>query len=122
MNASSPVAQDRTVRLRQELVLRLRETGSIEGATKFWRNLDFKSAFGKELAAHGFEGRWQQGRINKVAFPDVNFVEVEAALSAGNNLRQIYKLAVGTAAIARDSNNRYQPREKRLKIVPVRRS
>jgi hypothetical protein len=57
--------------------------------------------------------------INKVAFPDLNFVEVDAALKAGNKLQQLYELASGRASIGQDSNHRYKASNKGLKIVPI---
>jgi hypothetical protein len=108
--------------LQQELVTILRETGSIDGAKLFWHRVDFKKGFGRELACYGFEKRERQLLINRVAFPDLNFVEVDAALKAGNKLRQLYQLASGCASIARDSNDRYKAGNKGLKIVPIIRS
>jgi len=121
MNTVASVAKDRCVRLQQEIVGMLRATGSIEGAELFWRRLNFSKSFGKKLACYGFQKRERQLLINKVAFPDVNFIEVDAALKAGNSLRQIYKLASGCASIARDSSNRYKAAKKGLVVVPIRR-
>jgi hypothetical protein len=100
----------------------LRETGSIEGAKLFWHRVDFKKGVGKKLACYGFAKGERQLLINKVAFPDLNFIEVDAALRAGNKLRQLYQLASGCASIARDSNGRYKPANKGLMIVPIIRS
>jgi hypothetical protein len=97
----------------------LRATGSIEGAEQFWRRMDFNKPFGKKLACYGFAKRARQLLINKVAFPDLNFIEVDAALKAGNKLWQLYQLASGCASIARDSNDQYKPANKGLKIVPI---
>jgi hypothetical protein len=120
MNTMASVAKNRSIRLQQELVEMLRGSGSIEGAEQFWRCVDFTKGFGKKLACYGFARRERQLLINKVAFPDLNFIEVDAALKAGNKLRQLYQLASGCAAIARDSNDRYKPANKGLKIVPIR--
>jgi hypothetical protein len=122
MRTVAAVAKNRAIRLQQELVTILRETGSIEGANVFWRRVDFKKGFGRKLACYGFEKLERQLLINKVAFPDLNFNEVNAALKAGNKLRQLYELASGCASIARDSNNRYKPANKGLMIVPIIRS
>lgn len=119
MRAIAPVAKNRCVRLQQELVETLRATGSIEGAEQFWLRLDFKKSFGKKLACYGFGKRNRQLLINKVAFPVSNFTEVDAALKAGNKLWQLYQLASGPASIARDSNDRYKPSNKGLKIIPI---
>lgn len=121
MKTVASVAKNRCVRLQQELVETLRATGSIEGAEQSWQRLNFNKSFGKKLACYGFQKRERQLLINKVAFPDLNFMEVDAALKAGNNLRQLYKLASGCASIARDSNDQYKKANKGLLIVPIRR-
>jgi hypothetical protein len=59
---------------------------------------------------------------NQVAFPVSNFTEVDAALKAGNKLWQLYQLASGRASIARDSNHKYKPSNKGLKIILIRRA
>jgi hypothetical protein len=119
MKTIAPVAKNRCVRLQQELVEVLRTTGSIEGAEQFWRRMDFKKGLGIKFACYGFAKCERQSLINKVAFPDGNFVEVDAALNAGNKLRQLYELASGRASIARDSNDRYKRSKKGLMIVPM---
>ena len=122
MKTVASVAKNRAIRLQQELVVILRETGSIEGAELFWHRVDFRKGFGRKLACYGFAKRERQLLINKVAFPEVNFVEVDAALKAGNKLRQLYELASGRASIARDSNDRYKHSNKGLRLIPLRRA
>jgi hypothetical protein len=117
MRTVPSVAKNRAIRLQQELVVLLRDTGSIEGAKLFWHRVDFKKGFGRKLACYGFAERERQLLINKVAFPDVNFVGVDAALKAGNKLRQLYELASGRVSIARDSNDRYKQSSKGLKLI-----
>jgi hypothetical protein len=119
MKTVGPVAKNRCVRLQQELVEMLRATGSIEGAEQFSLRVDFKKSFGKKLACYGFGKRERQLLINKVAFPDLNFIEVDAALKAGNKLWQLYQLASGRASVARDSSDKYKPSNKGLKIIPI---
>jgi hypothetical protein len=121
MNTVTSVAKNRAIRLQQELVPILRATGSLEGAELYWRRVDFKKGFGKKLACYGFSKRDRQTLINRVAFPNTNFNEVDAALKAGNKLIQLYELASGTAAIARDSTNRYKEAKKGLKIISYNR-
>jgi hypothetical protein len=120
MSNTAPVAKNRAVRLLQELVPALRATGSIQGADLFWQRINFKKGVGRKLVHYGFDKRAQQLRINKVAFPSVNFVEVEAALRAGNRLHQLYQVAVRTAAIARDAHGRHKFGRKGLKIIRMR--
>ena len=121
MRMVASVAKNRGIRLQQELVALLRDTGSIEGAKLFWRSVDFTKGFGRKLAYYGFANCQRQSLINKVAFPDVNFVEVDAALKAGKKLRQLYGLASGRLSIARDSNEQYKQSSKGLKLIPLRR-
>jgi len=121
MNTVASVAKNRSVRLQQQLIEILRATGSVEGADQFWQCVDFRKPFGKKLERYGFGKRERQLLINKVAFPDLNFIEVDAALKAGNKLHQLYKLASGCASIARDSNNQYKVANKGLKIVSIQR-
>jgi hypothetical protein len=121
MSTVASVAKNRAIRLQQELVAMLRETGSIEGAKLFWHRIDFRKGFGRKLACYGFAKGERQLLINKVAFPKVNFVEVDAALKAGNKLRQLYELASGRASIAQDSNDQYKHSNKGLKLIPLRR-
>ena len=121
MNTVASVAKNRAIRLQQELVGVLRATGSLAGAEQYWRNVDFKKGVGRKFACYGFAKRDRQSMINKIAFPNVNFVEVEAALKAGNKLRQVYELALGRASIARDSNNQYKQAKNGLKIIQLHR-
>jgi hypothetical protein len=119
MRTIASAAKNRAIRLQQELVAMLRETGSIGGAEQFWRGIDFTKGFGRKLACYGFEKGDRQSLINKVAFPDVNFYDVDAALEAGNRLVQLYELASGRASIARDANNQYRAARKGLKIITL---
>ena len=105
------------VRLQQELVAMLRETGSAEGAKQFWSRIKFDQRFGRKLARYGFGVPERQLRLNKVAFPDCNFVEIDAALKAGNKLYQLYDLACGRSSIAKDSAGRYKVGRKGFIII-----
>ena len=120
MNTLPLVAKNRAVRLHQELVETLRATGSLAGADQFWRHVNFKKGLGRKLACYGFAKRERQIQINKVAFPDANFSEVDAALRAGNNLYQLYQLASGGASLARDETNRYKRGRKGLRIASLK--
>jgi hypothetical protein len=122
MKTLSPLAKNRAIRLQQEIVPILRGTGSLEGAEQYWRHVDFTQGFGRKLACYGFGKRQRQALISKVAFPDANFSEVDAALAAGNRLPQLYQLASGTASIARDSNNEYKQARNGLRIIRLHKS
>jgi len=52
-----------------------------------------------------------------IAFPDCNWTEVEAALTAGNKLERLYELACGKASIATDSAGYYKIGAYGLKII-----
>jgi len=121
MNAVASVAKNRSIRLQQELIAVLRATGSVAGAERYWNRIDFKRGFGRKLACYGFAKRDRQLVINKVAFPDINFVQVDAALKAGNKLRQLYDLASGNALIAQDSRDQYKVAKRGLKIIRLQR-
>lgn len=75
----------------------------------------------ESLRATGLPSAIGQLAINKVAFPDANFVEVDAALKAGNKLRQLYEVASGNALIAQDSRNQYKVAKRGLKIIRLQR-
>jgi hypothetical protein len=117
MNATALSAKNRAIRLQQELVPILRATGSIAGAEKYWREVDFAKEFGRKLACYGFDKPERQLQLNKVAFPNCNFVEVDAALKAGNKLYQLYDLACGRSSIAKDSAGRSKVGKKGFKII-----
>jgi len=120
MNTTAPLAKNRAVRLQQELVPMLRATGSFEGAERFWRRIDFAKGFGRKLACYGFDRADRQAQINRVAFPEVNATEVDAALAAGNRLAQLYQIACGRALIARNADDEYQRGRKGLKVVATK--
>jgi hypothetical protein len=120
MSTVAPVAKNRAIRLQQELVPMLRATGSLEGAKRYWRHVNFAKGFGRKLACYGFDKPGRQLLINSVAFPRINFEEVDAALAAGNNLRQICTLACGEGWISRDQKNQYKRAKKGLKILLIK--
>jgi hypothetical protein len=78
MNAVGSVAKNRRVRLQQQLVIMLRATGSIEGAKQFWQRIKVDKRFGRKIGHYGFLMPEQQLQLNKVAFPECNFIEVDA--------------------------------------------
>jgi hypothetical protein len=117
MKTVAQMAKHPMVRLQQDLVAMLRATGSLEGAEQFWRRIKFDKRFGKKIAHYGFAVPSRQRRLNKVAFPECNFIEVDAALKAGNKLHQLYELACGRSSIARDPANQYKPGQRGFKII-----
>ena len=119
MSTTTPPAKNRAIRLQCELVPILRATGSVEGAEQYWRKVNFRQGLGRKLACYGFDKPERQSLINRIAFPGVNFLEVDAALAAGNKLQELYALASGEASLARDEKGRYKVARKGLKIVRI---
>lgn len=65
----------------------------------------------------GFEHPDRQKQLTKIAFPDCNWVEVEAALKAGNKLKPVYELACGITSIAKDATGNYKMGLRGYKVV-----
>ena len=95
----------------------LRASGSMEGAEQTWVRLRLNARLWKRIVTYGLSLPERQLQLNKIAFPDANAAEVDAALRAGNNLNRLYELACGRASIARDSAGHYKIGTKGLKIV-----
>jgi hypothetical protein len=89
----------------------------VEGAGQTWVRLRLNARLWKRIVTYGLGLRERQWRLNKIAFPDVNATEVEAALKAGNNLNRLYELACGRASIAKDSAGHYKIGHSGLKII-----
>lgn len=70
----------------------------------------------KRIVNYGLGPREKQLLLNKIALPDFNAAEVDAALRAGNNLRNLHDLACGRAFIAQDAAG-HKIGNKGLKIV-----
>jgi hypothetical protein len=111
-NANHPKA-----RLHREVVARLRDSGSIEGAQEMWDRLQLNTRLWKRIVTYGLASMERQSQLTKVAFPDCNLAEVDAALEAGNNLRGLHDLACGCSSLARSSSGLYKQGGKGLKIV-----
>src|SRR5213078_1689638 len=92
----------------RNLVARLRASGSWEGAKHTWSVLRLNQRLWKRIARYGLDRRERQLQLNKISFPDCNWTEVEAALTAGSELERLYELACGKASIARDSAGYYK--------------
>ena len=89
----------------------------MKGATQAWVRFQRNARFWKRIVTYGLSLRERQSQLNKIAFPDANAGEVEAALRAGNNLNRLHELACGRASIARDSAGLYKIGAKGLKIM-----
>ncbi len=117
MKAAAQIAGHPKARLHQEIVARLRDSGSIKGAEQTWRHLRLNVRLWKRIVTYGLGLAERQSQLNKIAFPDFNAVDVDAALKAGNNLNRLCELASGRASIARDSAGHYKIGAKGLMIV-----
>ena len=117
MKTAAEIANHPKARLHRELVATLRASGSVEGAKQTWVRLRLNARFWKRIVTYGLGLRERQSQLNKIAFPDSNVAEVDAALRAGNNLNRLYELACGRASIARGSAGRYKLGRKGLMVV-----
>jgi len=117
MKTATEIANHPKARLHREIVARLRDSGSIYGAEKKWDSLRLNARLWKRIVTYGLALPDRQSQLNKVAFPDCNFAEVEGALEAGNNLRSLHDLACGRSSVAKDSGGKYKTGAKGLKIL-----
>jgi hypothetical protein len=117
MKTPTEIANHPKARLHRELVEALRASGSVKGAEQTWLRLRLNARLWKRIVTYGLGLRERQLQLNKVAFPDANAAEVDAALRAGNNLNRLHELACGRASIARDSAGHYKMGKKGLMIV-----
>lgn len=117
MKTAAQIANHPKARLHRELVARLRDSGSVYGAEKTWVRLRLNARLWKRIVTYGLALPERQLQLNKVAFPDCNLAEVEAALEAGNNLPGLYGLACGHSSLVRDFNGHYKQGGKGLKIL-----
>ena len=122
MKTAAQIASHPKARLHRELVTTLRASGSIEGAERTWPRLQIDPRLWKRIVTYGLGLPERQSQLNKIAFPDANAAEVDAALKAGNNLKILYDLARGHASIAKDSIGRYKIGAKGVKIAKLARS
>ena len=117
MKTAAEIANHPKVRLHQELVEMLRTSGSMKGAEQTWSRLRLNPRLWKRIVTYGLDLPEKQLLLNKVAFPDFNATEVDAALKAGNNLHKLHELASGRASIAKNSAGHYKAGNKGLKII-----
>jgi hypothetical protein len=116
MKTAAEIANHPKARLHRELVARLRDSGSVDGAEKMWGRLRLNIRLWKRIVTYGLAPPERQSQLTKIAFPDCNLAEVDAALRAGNNLRGLYDLACGRTSLA-GSGGRYKQGGKGLKTM-----
>ena len=117
MKTATEIANHPKACLHRELVERLRASGSAKGAAQSWIRFQLNPRLWKRIVTYGLGLPEQQVKLNKIAFPDSNLAEVDAALKAGNNLNRLYELARGRASIARDAAGQYKIGAKGLKVI-----
>lgn len=117
MKTATEIANHPKARLHRELVARLRDSGSVYGAQKTWGRLRLNARLWKRIVTFGLALPERQSQLTKIAFPDCNLAEMDAALKAGNNLRSLHDLACGHSSLATDSSGRHKQGGKGLKIV-----
>ncbi len=81
-----------------------------------WRELRAQRSLWARVVHFGLASPERQLQLNRIAFPQHNHAEVEAALTAGNNLRTLYELASGRAWAARDDCGNYRQGRRGLRI------
>jgi hypothetical protein len=116
MKTATEIADHPKARLHRELVARLRDSGSVDGAEKTWDRLRLNARLWKRIVTYGLALPARQSQLTKIAFPDCNLAEVDAALEAGNNLRGLHALACGRSSLAKDSSGNFKTGGKGLKI------
>jgi len=117
MKTAAEIANHPKARLHREVVARLRDSGSIEGAVKTWSRLRQNARVWKRIVTYGLASSERQSQLTKIAFPDCNLAEVDAALVAGNNLRGLHDLACGRSSLAKDSAGNYKQGSNGLKVA-----
>jgi hypothetical protein len=117
MKTADEIANHPKARLHRELIETLRTSGSMKGAELTWRRLRLNPRLWKRIVTYGLSLPEKQSLLNKIAFPDFNLAEVDAALKAGNNLHKLHELASGRASVAKDSAGQYKIGNKGLKIT-----
>jgi len=117
MKTPAEIAHHPKARLHQDIVTRLRNSGSVKGAEQTWIRFRLNPRLWKRIVTYGLSLPQRQAQLNKIAFPDSNAAEVNAALNAGNNLNRLYELACGRASIATDAAGRHKIGGQGLKII-----
>lgn len=116
MKSPAEIANHPKAHLHRELVTRLRASGSLGGAARAWSLLRLNRRLWKRVVIYGLDRPDRQLQLNRIAFPDSNWMEVDAALRAGNKLHSLYELACGNVSVARDSAGSYKIGSGGLKI------
>lgn len=122
MKSTDEIANHPRARLYRDIVERLRATGSPKGAENAWIQFTHNRRLWSAIITYGLNHSDRQQQLTKVAFPDCGFVEVDAALRAGNKLKALYELACGAGSIAKDATGTYKFGRRGYKVVLYSRS
>lgn len=122
MKTAAEIANHPKARLQRELVRIIRAQGNIAVAIVAWREIRSNAALWRRVVTYGLDEPHRQLQLNRVAFPDHNHAEVDAALQAGNHLRTLYELACGHAWVARESDGNFKQGRKGLRVMRTIRS
>jgi hypothetical protein len=117
MKTAAEIANHPRARLARQVVEILRASGSSEGAMQAWKRLPQQRHLWRRITVYGLATGETQRQLTQIAFAEFNRDDVDAALSAGNRLSQVYELACGRASIARDATDRLKVGRKGWKIV-----
>ncbi|MGB8354772.1 MAG: hypothetical protein WCD79_12835 [Chthoniobacteraceae bacterium] len=90
------------VRLQKTIIRKLRKHGS-HMIDFVWLAISRDKRLKEELESYDLISPQRVSALNKVAFPELNHSDVDAALNAGNNLNDLYQIALGRAIVAKDS-------------------
>lgn len=116
MKTAAQVASHPKARLHRELVALLRSKGNLALAIVAWREIRLRRSLWIRVVQFGLDHPERQSQLNRVAFPEHNHAEVDAALAAGNNLRTLYELASGSAWAARHVTGEYKLGRRGLRV------
>ena len=117
MKTAAEIANHPKAQLYREIVARLRDARSPQGAAQSWVRFQRHPRLWKRIVTYGLAVPERQAKLNKIAFPEFNLPEVDAALNAGNNLNRLFDLARGCGSVASDSAGRHKVGSQGLKII-----
>jgi len=117
MMTAAQCVNEAKIRLQKEIVEQLRRK-SVKSLPQFWNLIRLNKKRWGEIQTYDLAAPQRQAHLNKVAFPDANHEQVNAALNAGNNLNDLYALACGRASVARTDTGQFiRVKNGRLKIL-----
>lgn len=116
MKTAAQIANAAKVRLQQDLIFKLRGR-KIFMIHDTWDDIIRNKMLWAEMQSYDLAAPDRRAKLSKVAFPDANHSEVDAALMAGNNLEALYSLALGNSHIPKDTSGNYVRGKRGLRII-----